>query len=172
MAARRNDTDPRPLIGKRIRDTRLRLGLSQKAFADMIGASEGSVGLWERGKARPELHLRRLAETTNVSESWILYGTDRDEQDAGALVDRVAKIEWLVVGTLTRMDRELMDVRERFNDNSRVLERLDAQGDRIETHVRESHTDAFTRAVTADAPRSPKRAEGKSTPARIRRQTG
>jgi transcriptional regulator with XRE-family HTH domain len=171
MAARQNDADSRALIGKRIRDTRLRLGLSQKAFADRIGASEGSVGLWERGKARPELHLRRLAETTNVSESWILYGNEADK-DAGALVERLAKVEWLVVGTLTRMDRELMDVRERFDDASRVLERLDAQGDRIETNVREFHTDAFTRAVAATAQRSPKRAEGKSTPARSRRQTG
>ena len=57
------------LTAPRIRRLRLKLGLSQRELASLIGASMGAVVMWEKGKFRPKadkkgalIALRRLGK--------------------------------------------------------------------------------------------------------------
>ena len=45
-------------FGERLRDHRLRLGLSQEALASAIGASDRSIHRWEQNLALPQEHSR------------------------------------------------------------------------------------------------------------------
>lgn len=86
---------PNPLawtFGERIRKVRRLNGLTQKAFAEMIGASPASVDAWEADRNRPR-DLVAVAEqieaTFNLPRGWMLgYADDLPAQrkGAGALV--------------------------------------------------------------------------------------
>jgi DNA-binding transcriptional regulator YiaG len=52
------DAPPTP---EQIKSARLRLGLSQAAFAARVGCATGTVAMWELGSRRPKgLYLRAL----------------------------------------------------------------------------------------------------------------
>lgn len=54
----------------RIRELREGRGLSQVDLAKLLGVSRDTVGLWERGKARPwARHRRDLARRLGVEEA-------------------------------------------------------------------------------------------------------
>src|SRR5689334_5224408 len=68
-------------LGERLRDHRLRLGLSQEALASAIGASARSIHRWERNLAIPQEHSRsRLCHVFGIDpqqllESWLAQET-------------------------------------------------------------------------------------------------
>lgn len=47
----------RKYTGKRTKSIRLRLGLSQKAFAAKLGVAQSTVGRWEIAQYSPSIHL-------------------------------------------------------------------------------------------------------------------
>ncbi len=54
------------IISEEIKQIRNRLGVSQEAFAQMLGVSFGSVNRWERGACKPSpLALGRIEKIKN-----------------------------------------------------------------------------------------------------------
>lgn len=63
-------------IGKRIKELRVYLGLTQKEFAEKIYSSYRSVQNWESGdRFISESNLRLLVDAYGVSVDWIYHGT-------------------------------------------------------------------------------------------------
>ena len=61
--------------GQRIQKLRTDAGLSQEAFASMLGVSRQSVSKWEADKAFPETDkLVIITEKFGVSCDWIIMG--------------------------------------------------------------------------------------------------
>jgi transcriptional regulator with XRE-family HTH domain len=54
--------DPEAPIGDHLRAYRRALGLTQREFADRLGAVQTSVSDWERGDCQPPPRVRRLLE--------------------------------------------------------------------------------------------------------------
>ncbi len=62
-------------IGKRIRELRKALNLSQEAIADKIGVAKNTVYMWERGLFSPSKKvLKVMVQVLNVNPEWLLTG--------------------------------------------------------------------------------------------------
>ena len=60
-------------IGARIRDARLKAGLTQRQVAELVGVSDHAVWSWEAGKMKPTPeHLLELAYRCETSTDWLL----------------------------------------------------------------------------------------------------
>ena len=60
--------DEAKVIGVRIKNLRLRAGLTQEQLAKNIGVSQGTVAGWERGNSKPSVRvLKKLANELNIS---------------------------------------------------------------------------------------------------------
>lgn len=58
--------------GKRIKERREQLGLSQKELADLIGVSAGAIGSWEVELTSPkEANFRKLFEVLDCEPNFI-----------------------------------------------------------------------------------------------------
>ena len=62
-------------IGKRIRELRTALKLTQDQFGNNIGVKNGVVSAWEKGAANvPEGRIRIIRDEYNANMEWILNG--------------------------------------------------------------------------------------------------
>ena len=62
-------------IGKRIRELRTTLKLTQDQFGNKIGVKNGVVSAWEKGAANvPEGRIRIIRDEYNANMEWILNG--------------------------------------------------------------------------------------------------
>ena len=62
-------------IGKRIRELRTTLRLTQDQFGNKIGVKNGVVSAWEKGAAPvPEGRIRIIRDEYNANMEWILKG--------------------------------------------------------------------------------------------------
>lgn len=63
-------------IGERIKEFRLKAGLTQSELAEKLGIPYQSIGQWERGLRSPKIEtLQKIAEALGV-EPWELMGYD------------------------------------------------------------------------------------------------
>lgn len=63
-------------IGERIKEFRLKAGLTQSELAEKLGIPYQSIGQWERGLRSPKIEtLQKIAEALGV-EPWQLMGYD------------------------------------------------------------------------------------------------
>ncbi len=70
-------------IGARIKEARLKAGLTQRQVSEMVGVSPHAVWSWEAGKMKPTPeHLLKLAYQCETSTDWLL---GRDVVDAEIL---------------------------------------------------------------------------------------
>lgn len=64
-------------FAERIKYIRNQKGLSQAKFAAIIGASQGNIGDWERGKTLPgAVALLSMIKKFNISADWLLTGEE------------------------------------------------------------------------------------------------
>lgn len=71
-------------IGKRIKELRTSIELSQKELAENLGVSRGNVGDWESEKSKPGADaLLNLSEYFNVTVDWLLSGKEPDARISG-----------------------------------------------------------------------------------------
>jgi len=64
-----------PSIGKRIRDRRRELDLSQNELAKKADIGWNSISTYERGTTIPTVPtMRKLADALNVTTDWLIYG--------------------------------------------------------------------------------------------------
>lgn len=61
--------------GSRIRDLRSSLGMTQQAFADMLGVTRGAVGNWELNKGIKKENLQSIALQTGTPLEWLAFGS-------------------------------------------------------------------------------------------------
>lgn len=66
------------LIGKRVKQRRTELGLSQKSLGHQISATQSAIFKIERGAATR--HLPALARALGVSVEWLAYGEAADSE--------------------------------------------------------------------------------------------
>lgn len=63
-------------LGKRIKDIRVKLGLSMEDFGALLETSKGAVNNWEKGKNAPNnKRLKKIAELGKVSIDELMYGS-------------------------------------------------------------------------------------------------
>ena len=68
------ETDPKKLVGKRIRELRLKKGISQEALADEAGVHRTYMGSVERGERNISLeNIVRIARALQVVPSELLH---------------------------------------------------------------------------------------------------
>jgi transcriptional regulator with XRE-family HTH domain len=71
----------RDSLAHRIAQLRQQLGLTQAAFAQRVGVSRGTIGLYEAGTLAPRVRtLDRITEIGGVTADWLLRG-DRPGRD-------------------------------------------------------------------------------------------
>lgn len=69
-------------IGERIKDARLRAGMTQAALGRRCGVSRAAIAQWENGTTQPSLaHLRRASDALGVWVSWL---TGESEGESGS----------------------------------------------------------------------------------------
>lgn len=62
-------------LGTRIRRTRRLAGLSQRALANLLGVTHGTVGHWETNRSPPNARmLIKLSRITGVDLHWLVFG--------------------------------------------------------------------------------------------------
>lgn len=67
-----------PSIGRRIRDVRKRLGLTQAKLAQKLGVQPISVSSWECGRNDPWNNIERLSQVLNVTTDWLIAGAEKE----------------------------------------------------------------------------------------------
>lgn len=62
-------------VGKRIKEVRQELGMSQQAFADRIGLAQMYVSMLERGARKPsQVAIIAIAAKFDLDENWLRTG--------------------------------------------------------------------------------------------------
>jgi transcriptional regulator with XRE-family HTH domain len=76
--------DPKE-FGRRVRERRQELGMSQTALAAQSGQSQSNIGWIEQGKAKkPKHQALDLVEPLRTSVDWLLYGTGEQRNGPAA----------------------------------------------------------------------------------------
>ena len=65
-------------IGRRIKDRRKEIKLTQLYIADKLGYSENVIARAERGRGLDLAKLFMLAEVLRVSPQWLIFGREND----------------------------------------------------------------------------------------------
>lgn len=76
------------LIGARLREERLRIDLSQVAFADACGINRGTLATWEKGEQSPTAVMLSAIAGLGIDVLYVVTG-----QRAGASEDTLAPAE-------------------------------------------------------------------------------
>lgn len=64
-----------PSLGIRMRRARRNTGLSQRALAELLGVSHGTVGHWETGRTEPSVRtLIDFSRATSSDLHWLVLG--------------------------------------------------------------------------------------------------
>jgi transcriptional regulator with XRE-family HTH domain len=83
----RQEIDPKE-FGRRVRERRIELGMSQTALAEKSDQSQSNIGWIEQGKAKkPKQQAIDLVEPLRTSAEWLLYGTGQKETGLRPLSD-------------------------------------------------------------------------------------
>lgn len=81
------EIDPKE-FGRRVRERRQELGISQTALAAQSNQSQSNIGWIEQGKAKkPKHQALDLVEPLRTSVDWLLYGTGQRETGLRLLSD-------------------------------------------------------------------------------------
>lgn len=90
----------RTQLGKRIKEARLRTGMSQQQLADVVGVSDKTISAYEVGRVDPP--LESLEKLSNATLHPIAYFIGDVQSNIEAKLDRIA--------------RELSDIRQTLQD--------------------------------------------------------
>lgn len=83
-------------VGQRIREIRIRQGLTLVGFGEQFCASKSNVQKWESGACLPKKRrLQKIAQMANIGVTELLYGNqnNRDQEVAGVLQKKPNKKE-------------------------------------------------------------------------------
>lgn len=94
----------RTQLGKRIKEARLRTGMSQQQLADVVGVSDKTISAYEVGRVDPP--LESLEKLSNATLHPIAYFIGDVQSNIEAKLDRIA--------------RELSDIRQTLQDQPKT----------------------------------------------------
>src|SRR5437588_3338833 len=118
--------DRRRLLGRRIRQARRELGVTQGELAGKIGISLGLLDRYERGLAEPSSRLARIAEATGKSPAWFTSSDYAEPaQHQGRTSDRGQEIAE-AGKRLEQERRQLATMEARLEERSIAIERMTA----------------------------------------------
>lgn len=85
------------LIGKRIKDIRVKLKMGQKPFSEKINSSVPAVSNWENGRNKPNaIMIQAISDLGGISVNELLYGGSqartRDDERRKMIGERIKKI--------------------------------------------------------------------------------
>ena len=100
------------LVGERLREERLRLGLSQPAFAALAGATKSALVKWERDNASP--NLRSLTAWSEAGADALYILTGRRSPD-------------LPDNPVAQIEQDLASIRRKLLEPARELRRGEDQ---------------------------------------------
>ena len=64
------------IIGRRIKEERIKRGLTQEELGNMVGVSKTAISYYERGKEQPKMEkLKKLTEVLNLTPNYI-FGSE------------------------------------------------------------------------------------------------
>lgn len=77
-------------IGERIKQLRIRAGLTQQQLAEMVGGTSASaIGMYEQGRRSPDMErIVKLCEIFSVSTDYLL-GVDEHNVDASKIIEEL-----------------------------------------------------------------------------------
>lgn len=82
MAKEIKDEKGKTPFSNRLRGLRMLCGLSQKAFAAVIGVTQQTYYHWEAGNAEPSItHLKKILAISGVPSDLLLNGVSRHQAD-------------------------------------------------------------------------------------------
>lgn len=80
------------LIGENIKRERIKAGLTQERFSEMIGMGPKSLSAVERGTVGISLpSLKRVCKALSISSDALIFG-EIEQRDTGDLTDRLARL--------------------------------------------------------------------------------
>lgn len=72
-------------LGDRLKLAMRNAGVTQSELAEKLGITQQAVQMACSGKSKRSKHLERMAEILGVSASWLAFGTDSPEPQAGPI---------------------------------------------------------------------------------------
>lgn len=107
-------------VGKRIREMRLRTGITQESLAEKCGVNTSYIGQIERGERRPSLKtISMIADALGTDASMLLATTETPESAAlQHLVDTVAGCSVHVINTVTKLAEVIVAAYHEQNENA------------------------------------------------------
>ena len=94
-------------VGKRIRELRHILKMTQAEFSDRLGVTRRTVQRWESGEFQvPERMLKLIEKTFNVNPEWLLKGEGKIFKTPKLIVPEIDCIAFLSHQVITELLRE------------------------------------------------------------------
>lgn len=95
-------------IGERIKETRIKIGMSQVMFADRIGVSKQTLYKYENGIISniPSDKIFAIAKVGNVSPSYLMGWSDNSDERSG---DSARETGWYLNPETAKVAQELHD---------------------------------------------------------------
>ena len=82
MSVPDNDVQGNQMIGRRLRDLRAGMSLTQAEVAERVGLTQGRVSMLERGSTLNPIYLFRLARLYGTTADYVIAGVVPDQQSA------------------------------------------------------------------------------------------
>jgi len=110
-------------IGARIKEARVKVGLTQRRLSELVGVSPHAVWSWEAGKMKPTPeHLLELAYRCETSTDWLL---GRDVVEAEILKETDASFRNAIQGLPMEDLESIMEFIRFVREQRRRKERED-----------------------------------------------
>lgn len=108
-------------MNSRLKEIRLKLGLSQKKFGDKMFLSQDQISLLENGKRNiTDRTLNDICRTFNVNEEWLKYGHGEMFVDPIANIDASEDVRELVKKILSLSEEDRLIIEELINKKENV----------------------------------------------------
>ena len=123
-------------LGKRIKNRRLELNLTQSDIKQKTGISTGNLSDIERGRSAPSASaLCELSDVLECSVDYILFGKSRNTDKTGLSVirEQLTPVQDLVLSSLLELDpidqEEILDIIEmKIRRKKRLARSLNSKG--------------------------------------------
>ena len=103
-------------MNSRLKEVRLKLGLSQKQFADKMFLSQDQISLLERGKRNLiDRTLNDVCRIFNVNEEWLRHGKGEMFIDPIANIDASDDVRELVKKILSLSEEDRRTIEDLIN---------------------------------------------------------
>lgn len=131
-------------LGTRIKNIRLKKGMTTKEFGSLLGATDSNVTSWEKGRTSPNPErLKTIAKIADISVDTLLYGR---------MKERISKILYLIAKTNPKFNS--IDVRGVTRRVYHALPSLDYTNKELEEFIMHELETLFVDGVPQELTKS------------------